>query len=217
MRGNDTKFFTVDHSTANPTPYGYDVARGEHKASLIAVAIPYGSGERLPNPLDIEGHEKYDINKSQVMEPRGQNGVKPSFYQDAIWVSEWFQLHEFARDRTDAHTEPFIEHEKMQNTVCFRGHQFSYDPTTEKHDHVQINTGHCQSDFCRALFRMKHISQPRTLILAECSALLRQGARIFIRGAARCGRAKSSTSNTSTGTRRHRTRTAETGAYICGR
>jgi len=159
VRGDGVRFFDV-HTQDNrgaprpggpagarhpgvAVPNGYHPENGEHTRSLISVVIPYGSGDMLPNPLDIEGHTAYDVaNPPREMDVTAPGGVKPSYYMDANWVSEWFQLHEFSRDRLDVASEPFITYEKQQNTVCYRGHQFSYDPSSQTHTSVTVNTGH---------------------------------------------------------------------------
>ena len=148
IRGSGVNFFHKDNDTRNlgDRVKHYDPQGGEHTASLISVVIPYGTGSRLPNPLDIEAHKPYDYKKWQHRAQRIQqtepNGVKDAAYMDAAYVSDLFNLHQYSRNRQDPASEPFVEFEQTQNTIVFRGHQFSYCPTTKQHTAVTINTGH---------------------------------------------------------------------------
>ena len=147
-RGSGVDMFERDYEAARAgrtRVKGYDPDGGEHTASLISVLIPYGSGDRLPNPLDIEAHKTYDPTTA-LQQPRIQqveaNGVKPAAFMDAAYVTKLFSLHEYSRNRSDPASEPFVEFERTQNTICYRGHQFSYCPTTKQHTAVTVNTGH---------------------------------------------------------------------------
>ena len=102
--------------------------------------IPYGSGDRLPNPLDIMAHTAYSADDEEK-KPMA-SGDKPAHYMDADLVTRIFQLDSFARDLDSADCEPFQEHQRTQNHICYRGHQFSYDVSTKHHTAVTINTGH---------------------------------------------------------------------------
>ena len=148
IRGNGVEFFKVDpQCPTTKTPTGYKPQSGEHEADFISVLIPYGSGDKLPNPLDIEGHQLYDSSKTSSKLQKHEPGMaKASAYMDADFVSEVFRLHEFSKDRADPANDPFINYEATQNTICFRGHSFHYDPTTCQHTAVTINTGHWGKD-----------------------------------------------------------------------
>merc|ERR1712093_726244 len=106
----------------------------------MGVLIPYGSGDRLPNPLDIMAHTPYDP-KDLKKEPM-PGGSKPAQYMDADIVTRLFSLEEHSRDLDADDCEPFQQHQRTQNTICYRGHQFSYDTNTKHHTAVSINTGH---------------------------------------------------------------------------
>ncbi len=137
VRGNGTRFFKRDGQNKIKA---YDPNKGEHKADLISVLIPYGSGDRLPNPLDIMAHTAYNADDEEK-KPMA-TGDKPAHYMDADLVTRIFQLDSFARDLDSADCEPFQEHQRTQNHICYRGHQFSYDVSTKHHTAVTINTGH---------------------------------------------------------------------------
>jgi len=86
------------------------------------------------------GYNKYTYKRDA---PRNANtNVKQSHYFDADVVTELFSLETYHRDLTDDQASPFREDERVQNTICYRGHQFSYDPNRHCHSQVTINTGH---------------------------------------------------------------------------
>lgn len=40
----------------------------------------------------------------------------------------------------------FINRELSQNTICYRGHQISFDVNTRQHSAITVNTGHWGPD-----------------------------------------------------------------------
>ena len=150
MTGNGVKFFKIPNR--NQAPIGYDSENGKHKASLIAVLVPHGSCGQLPNPLNIEGNEKYNYATADATLQNDQSLKKRSAFIDADCLSEKFRLHEFSRPRGDPASETFIAFERTQNTLCYRGHQFSWDATAKSHTAVSVNTGHWSVSISRRTF-----------------------------------------------------------------
>jgi hypothetical protein len=119
---------------------GYRPSTGEHKASLISVLIPYGTGERLSNPLEILAQRPY-VHEVDFDQKIGHgDGIKRASFMDADVVSRLFNLDEYVKSADDA--ENFLAYERSCNTICYRGHRFSYDVTSEQHAAVTVNTGH---------------------------------------------------------------------------
>tara|TARA_B100001123_G_C15020611_1_gene911312 strand:+ start:79 stop:687 length:609 start_codon:yes stop_codon:yes gene_type:complete len=137
VRGNGTKFFTKEPDNSIK---GYDPNEGNHKASLISVIIPYGAGSRLPNPLNLLAHGAF--NPADEEKRPTANGLHPAQFTDADVVTRLFHLDEHSRDFDSEDCNPFRVHDRTQNTLCYRGHQFSYDTNTRHHTSVTINTGH---------------------------------------------------------------------------
>lgn len=139
IRGSSVKFFEYGGRGQNPRYYNPNT--GEHEADLIAVMVPYGSAESCPNPMNILSTKPWQPNMSGHRRPfDGKDRHAPFYGADVI--SRLFGLHEYARNRDDPATEPFRTYEKTQNSVVYRGHSFTYDPTTCQHTAVTINTGH---------------------------------------------------------------------------
>lgn len=147
VRGNGTRFFKkapgdgrIGGGDDNPAIIdGYDPQYGRHEASLISVIIPYGSGDRLPNPLQMLAHGSY--NPADKKKNPTAGGLHPAHFMDADMLTRIFQLDEHVASN-DESAMPFRAHARTQNTICYRGHQFSYDPNTGHHTQVTINTGH---------------------------------------------------------------------------
>jgi hypothetical protein len=134
VRGNGCRFF--EHQAGTSEMKGYAPDTGDHEADLISVIIPYGSGKELPNPLNIMGFHEYDYTKAKSNRPHEAD------YYGATRVTELFQLETYHRDMDSAAADIFLADERTQNTICYRGHQFSYDVNRKCHAAVSINTGH---------------------------------------------------------------------------
>ena len=84
------------------------------------------------NPIDISG--------------RFTNGYETSskgkaHYSQAAAYNEIFNFDRHQKDLSEA-DNLFIVRQRSQNTVCYRGHQFSFDVNTGSHSAVTVNTGH---------------------------------------------------------------------------
>ena len=121
--GNDCKWLTA-------TTYN---AEDGHKGSLMSILLPAGETRDLPNPLDITG----DFNG-------GGDGSAKAHYSQAASYRKTFNLSEHQRDVGEP--DVFLERQVHQNTICYRGHQFSFDVNTGHHSAVTVNTGHWGPD-----------------------------------------------------------------------
>lgn len=145
VRGNGVRFFTMPRMDSAVKPVGFMESNNgrDHSADIISVVVPYGFADDLPNPMDIEAHERFDFSAPPTKIQQTQPGMlKKAAFMDADWISTIFQLHEFSRQRQDPMGDKFITYERQQNTIVFRGHQFSYDVNTGSHSAVTVNTGH---------------------------------------------------------------------------
>ena len=124
-RGNNCKFAREEA----------DLKKG---ASLISVIIPAKMGNKLPNPLDATGafNSSYEQN-------RGNKDTELHFPK-ACGNALLAKFPSFMDDQADLSTNQdlFLERMHSVNTVCYRGHQFSYDIGTQKMSAVTVNTGH---------------------------------------------------------------------------
>jgi hypothetical protein len=105
----------------------------DDKGSLISVLIPKGQASQLQNPIDITGYfnNGYETNKAEGK----------AHYQGSIKVADHLGLNDDQKD-VGTDTDMFVNRYSTKNTVCYQGHQFSYDVTTKVHNSVTVNTGH---------------------------------------------------------------------------
>jgi hypothetical protein len=117
---------------------GTDREHEEKDGSLVAVLLRKGDCKKLDNPIDITGH--FLLNGQQDV-------TKKPCYPNAPAVAKKMGFDEF-RDEVD---EGFVFHNKrkVQNTVCYQGHQWSWAPSTAgggtvagSITNLTCNTGH---------------------------------------------------------------------------
>merc|ERR1711865_912202 len=99
------------------------------------VASKDGTIERPQNPLDITGHynnNTLDANNSTV------DDDKPH-YTGAIEYAKTLGFHSLQNYDQD---EQFLSPMRHLNTVCFQGHQLSWDSEKKSFGRVTTNTGH---------------------------------------------------------------------------
>lgn len=108
-------------------------------ADLIPIWIPAeadGKKTKVTNPLDLTGFYGPGILNDQNSDL--DNPDKPHYpHADALAKHYGFnEFSDFSRD------DRFLAPIRHLNTVCFRGHSLSYDPKTDGHTKITINTGH---------------------------------------------------------------------------
>jgi len=93
-------------------------------------------GIQIFNPLDITGHysaQTLDLTNAQL-------NVNDKHYPDADKYSDVLGF-----DRLQVYGAPeenFLSPVRHLNTVCFQGHQMSYDPIRKSFTNLTLNTGH---------------------------------------------------------------------------
>ena len=128
--------FCQGYRSGNDCEFRTEGGKGDplKRGSLIAWPILRKSSEKLPNPLDATGSFN---NGYQTM---AQQQAGPHF-PGAEELANYFGLKDDQPDiGTD--TDVFLTRYATQNTICYRGHQFSYDPSSKRHSAVTVNTGH---------------------------------------------------------------------------
>ena len=135
VRGEGTSFFPGAGGDGNaegsfPTSLGEDVFRHD----IIALWVPDGAG-KIQNPLDITGRysaQTLDANNSTLEDNRDHyNGA--AAYATALGFD---RLQNYGM--TD---QAFLSPIRSLNTVCFQGHQLSFDASTNKFTKLTVNTG----------------------------------------------------------------------------
>ena len=122
VRGNDCKWLKNTDK--------YKPNTGEHEGSLISVILPRDECRNLQNPLDMTGAFNGFSGSNEA-----------SHFSAAEALDRFFHFSDHQRDLS-ADADVFLTRRRSQNTVCFRGHQFSYDVTKGAHTAVTCNTGH---------------------------------------------------------------------------
>jgi len=134
IRGNCTKFLGSRSEKDDMRRRGvgaYSPLDGKHTGSIISVIVPSRDTNHLPNPIDMTGsfNGYEDPNQSQA------------HYSMAGAVNHLYKLEEHQKD-LHSDGDLFLTRVRNMNTVCFRGHQFSYDLNTKRHSAITVNTGH---------------------------------------------------------------------------
>lgn len=144
VRGAGVDFFEQVHEEGPEKVRGYEPETGEHTASIISVVIPYGTADRLPNPMSLEAHHRWRWDADRGIPRPGRKmgeGEQTAAFLGGLKVSKDFKFNQYGTMHDNKNTV-FQEFERHQNTIVYRGHQFSYCPTTKQHTAVTVNTGH---------------------------------------------------------------------------
>jgi len=116
--------------------FDQQLARDTFTHDIIAVWVPAEAGKvSVQNPLDISGHynaHTLDANNSTV------DDVEPH-YKGA---EEYANTMGFDRLQNYDQNEQFLSPMRHLNTVCFQGHQLSFDSEKKTFAKVTTNTGH---------------------------------------------------------------------------
>lgn len=118
------------------------VGNTSFKGDLIPIWIhekKNSAGEVVPhniqNPLDLTGYYGPGILNEQNSDLDNEKIHYPYAHQ----ISKFYGFNEFADFTQD---DRFLTPIRHLNTVCFRGHSLAYDPKTDGHTRITINTGH---------------------------------------------------------------------------
>ena len=116
--------------------FDQQLARDTFTHDIIALWVPAKAGKvSVQNPLDIAGHynaHTLDANNSTV------DDVEPH-YEGA---EEYANTMGFDRLQNYDQNEQFLSPMRHLNTVCFQGHQLSFDSEKKTFAKVTTNTGH---------------------------------------------------------------------------
>ena len=98
--------------------------------------VTYGSGRvKYANPMDITGHyspQTLDLNNSTLNNSQ-EHYTNADLYSQALG---------FDRLQNYGNADQFLSPIRNLNTVCFQGHQLSYNPKSESFSKITLNTGH---------------------------------------------------------------------------
>ena len=111
-----------------------ELAQDRFTGDLIALWIPEGR-YKINNPLDITGHysaQTLDIQNSRL-DLSQEHYPGAGAYADALG---------FDRLQNYGSQDQFLSPVRHLNTVCFRGHQLSYDSKKGTYSKITLNTGH---------------------------------------------------------------------------
>lgn len=136
ISGEGTNVFPGEGSS-RPGKFTEQLARDSFTHDIIPIWIP-GSGGKVAkpqNPLDITGsynNNTLDANNSTLddNEPHYPNAAA---YARALGFD---RLQNYDQD------EQFLSPMRHLNTVCFQGHQLSWDSEKKTYSRVTVNTGH---------------------------------------------------------------------------
>ena len=112
--------------------FSNELAEASFSRDIIPVWIPNASG--VQNPLDITGFyspQTLDMNNS-TLDNSNEHYAGAAAYAQALG---------FDRVQNYGNPDQFLSPMRNLNTVCFQGHQLSYDPKKESFNRITINTG----------------------------------------------------------------------------
>lgn len=115
------------------------LANDRFDRDIIPIWIPTTDGKpatKIQNPLDITGYYSSDVlNTSNTTLPDTEEHYpNATLYKAALGFD---QLQNYVGD-----TDRFLAPVRHLNTVCFQGHQLSYDAKKEGFTKITMNTGH---------------------------------------------------------------------------
>lgn len=135
VHGEGCNVFSGEGSRAEGSvSFSEELSQDTFSRDIIPIWIPQGRYPKIQNPLDITGHyntQTLDANNSTL-----DNSME--HYPNA---GKYSQALGFDNLQNYGHSEQFLSPMRNLNTVCFQGHQLSYDPKTEKFSKITINTG----------------------------------------------------------------------------
>ena len=138
VSGEGTNIFKGVGDKNNPVPGSFptELAQDRFTGDLIAIYIPPKQGRyNISNPLDITGHynpQTLDLANSTL------NNSKDHYPNCDLYASALG----FDRLQNYGATDQFLAPVRHLNTVCFRGHQLSYDKNKKAFSKITLNTGH---------------------------------------------------------------------------
>jgi hypothetical protein len=117
--------------------FSEQLTRDTFTHDIIPIWIPGENGKIKPpqNPLDITGHynnNTLDANNSTI-DDDDEHYTGADLYAPALG---------FDRLQNFGQTEQFLSPMRHLNTVCFQGHQLSWDTERKSFAKITTNTGH---------------------------------------------------------------------------
>ena len=119
--------------------FASEIANDSFSRDLIAVWIPNkdedGKQVRVQNPLDITGFYSNQVLNvgNTTIETNDEHYPNASAYSSALG---------FDNLQNYGNPDSFLAPVRHLNTVCFQGHQLTYDAKKESFSNLTINTGH---------------------------------------------------------------------------
>lgn len=136
--GEGSNVFPGAGNADNPAEGSFSAQLAEDRFThdLIPLWIPAGEAI-IQNPLDITGHyspQTLDLNNSTL-----DNSV--GHYPEAAKYASALGFDRLQNYGAPAN-ETFLSPVRHLNTVCFQGHQLSYDVNKKSYTKITLNTGH---------------------------------------------------------------------------
>ncbi|MDA7839002.1 hypothetical protein N9A45_01590 [bacterium] len=133
VQGEGTNLYDGGASGGDKVTFGDELSQDSFSRDLIPLWIPGGSS--VKNPLDITGHynsQTLDVNNSTIDDSREHYNGARSYAKNLGFDA--------LQNYGDA-DQRFLSPMRSLNTVCFRGHQLSYDSESKKFNKITVNTG----------------------------------------------------------------------------
>ena len=137
ISGEGTGIFPGEGSQ-RPGKFSEQLARDSFSHDIIPIWIPADSNGNIKkpqNPLDISGaynNQTLDANNS-TLDDEDEHYPNAAAYASALG---------FDRLQNYDQNEQFLSPMRHLNTVCFQGHQLSWDSERKSFSKVTVNTGH---------------------------------------------------------------------------
>jgi hypothetical protein len=114
--------------------FATELSQDSFTKDIISIWIPAGR-MKLNNPLDISGHyspQTLDLNNS-TLDNSTEHYPGAERYAEALG---------FDRLQNYGSSDAFLSPIRNLNTVCFQGHQLTYNKKTDSYSNITLNTGH---------------------------------------------------------------------------
>lgn len=133
VQGEGTSVYDGGNGGDGKVTFQEEVSQDSFSRDLIPVWIP--SGAKLKNPLDITG-----LYNSQTLDVN--NSTLDNSQEHFPFAGMYSQFLGFDALQTYGDADQrFLSPMRSLNTVCFQGHQLSYDSETKKFSKITVNTG----------------------------------------------------------------------------
>jgi len=112
-----------------------EIAQDSFSRDIIPLWIPGTGKPEIQNPLDISGHYSNQVLNmgNTTLSADGEHYPGADLYSSALG---------FDRLQNYGNPDNFLAPVRHLNTVCFQGHQLSYDSKKDSFNKLTMNTGH---------------------------------------------------------------------------